>query len=125
MEFDYTEHDEGRGFSYWDADPVLRDEVACVYTDEEHDWGAESLAEFGRLVGEEVVDNSDAIDDNPPELRTYDKHGEVVNEVEYPPEQHRQRAVLAFEYGARRTCSARHRDRDRTDAADIRFRRST
>ena len=99
MEFDYSEHDEGRGFSYWEADPVLRDEVARVYDEDEHDWGAERLAEFGRLVGEEVVDNSDAIDDNPPELRTYDKHGEVVNEVDYPPEQE-ENDRIAFENGA-------------------------
>ena len=99
MGFDYSEHEEGRGFSYWDADPVLRDEVARVYEDEEHGWGAERLAEFGRLVGEEVADNSDAIDDNPPELRTYDKHGEVVNEIVYPPEQS-ENDRIAFENGA-------------------------
>ena len=97
--FEYSEHEEGRGFSYWDADPVLREEVERVYTDEQNEWGTRRLAEFGRLVGEEVVDNSDAIDENPPELRTYDRHGEVVNEVVYPPEQE-ENDRIAFENGA-------------------------
>ena len=99
MDFDYSEHEQGRGLSYWRSDPVLRDEIERVYTGDEHDWGEKRLAEFGRLVGEEVVENSDAIDENPPELCTYDKHGEVVNEVEYPPEQE-ENDRIAFGNGA-------------------------
>ena len=99
MDFDYSEHEQGRGLSYWESDPVLRDEIERVYTEDEHDWGEKRLAEFGRLVGEEVVENSDAIDENPPELCTYDKHGEVINEVEYPPEQE-ENDRIAFGNGA-------------------------
>jgi len=85
--------------NYWEADRALQREVGRVYSPEEYDWGADRLTEFGRLVGERVVDNSDRIDENPPELRTYDKHGEVVNEVVYPPEQ-KENDRIAFENGA-------------------------
>jgi len=96
---DYAGHDEGRGMSYWSVDPVLRNEVKRVYSSDEYGYGAERLAEFGRLCGERVADNSDVIDDNPPELDTYDKHGEVVNRVSYHPAQ-RENDRIAFGNGA-------------------------
>jgi len=95
----YSRYDEGRGMNYWEVDPVLRRETERVYSDDEYDWGAERLGEFGRLVGEDVADNSDVIDDKPPELQTYDRHGEVINRVKYHPAQH-ENDRIAFENGA-------------------------
>jgi acyl-CoA dehydrogenase len=96
---DYSVHEEGRGMNYWEVDPVLRDEIERVYSSDEYEWGAGRLSRFGRLCGEEVTDNSDTIDENPPELHTYDKEGEVVNRVEYHPAQH-ENDRIAFENGA-------------------------
>ncbi len=99
MTVDYTRYDEGRGMNYWEVDPVLRREVERVYSDDEYVWGEDRFDEFGRLVGERVADNSDVIDDNPPELDTYDKEGEVINRVRYHPAQH-ENDRIAFENGA-------------------------
>ena len=95
----YSEYDEGRGMNYWEVDPALRREVERVYSKDEYGWGEKRLSEFGRLVGERVADNSDIIDENPPELETYDKYGDDLNRVTYHPAQH-ENDRIAFENGA-------------------------
>ncbi|MFP4175249.1 MAG: acyl-CoA dehydrogenase family protein, partial [Halobacteriales archaeon] len=96
---EYTGYDEGRGMNYWNVDPVLRREVERVYSEDEYSWGEQRLSKFGGLVGERVADNSDIIDDNPPELETYDRYGDVLNRVSYHPAQG-ENDRIAFENGA-------------------------
>jgi len=81
---DYGELDEGR-CNYWAYDPTLRFEARRTYPDEEFDWAESLLDEYGAVVGTDIADNSDLIDRHEPELHTYDKEGEVQNEVEYHP----------------------------------------
>jgi acyl-CoA dehydrogenase len=83
---DYGQHEEGRAVNYWELDRSLQDEIERVYGDDYED-GTELLAEFGEVVGHKMADNADIIDKNGPELHTYDKHGDIINEVEYHPAQ--------------------------------------
>jgi acyl-CoA dehydrogenase len=84
---DYGQFEEGRHVNYWELDEVLQFEIQRVYDDDEFEWGRERLSTFGEAVGHTIADNADVIDNHGPELHTYDKHGEVLNEVEYHPTQ--------------------------------------
>ncbi|MDY6780684.1 MAG: acyl-CoA dehydrogenase family protein [Halobacteria archaeon] len=96
--FDYGDLDEGRGVNYWEYDPTLRREARRIYGEEFEDASAK-LSRFGEVIGNQVADNSDVIDDKGPELRTYDKNGDVVNQVDYHPKQF-ENERLVFESGA-------------------------
>jgi acyl-CoA dehydrogenase len=84
---DYSQFEESRHVNYWELDRTLQDELSRIYSSDEFEWGAERLAAFGEAVGHEMADNADTIDEHGPELHTYDKHGDVLNEVEYHPAQ--------------------------------------
>jgi len=99
MSLDYTGFDRGRDLNFWHHDPVLRSEVERTYAETDLDWAEPRLEAFGGLVGEKVAENANLIDQHGPELNTYDRHGEVVNEVSYHPAQlENERAV--YEAGA-------------------------
>lgn len=95
---DYSQFEEGRHINYWELDEVLQFEIQRIYDDDEFEWGCERLSAFGEAVGHTMADNSDVIDDHGPELHTHDKHGEVVNEVEYHPAQF-ENERLVYEHG--------------------------
>lgn len=84
---DYSQFEEGRNVNYWALDRTLQDEIRRIYDSDEFEWGVSRLSAFGEAVGHEMADNSDTIDKNGPELHTYDKHGDLLNEVEYHPAQ--------------------------------------
>jgi len=84
---DYGQFEEGRHCNYWALDRTIQRELARVYPDEAFAWAEPRLSGFGEVVGEVIADNADYIDSHGPELRTYNKHGEVQNLVEYPAEQ--------------------------------------
>ena len=85
--FEYADYEEGRNVNYWRLNPALQAEVRRVYPDEEFEWATERLDEFGEVVGHRIADNADVVDEHGPELRTYDKHGDLLNEVRYHPKQ--------------------------------------
>ena len=85
--FDYGDHDAGRHLNYWRHDPALQAEARRVYPDDEFAWAESRLDEFGGVVGETIADNADVVDEHGPELHTYDREGEVANEVTYHPAQ--------------------------------------
>ncbi|MEF8756959.1 MAG: acyl-CoA dehydrogenase family protein, partial [Halobacteriales archaeon] len=85
--FDFGAFEEGRGLNYWSLEPALARELRRVYPDEEYEWAEPKLEAFGAVVGEAMADNADAIDEHGPELRTFDKHGNLLNAVEYHPAQ--------------------------------------
>ena len=85
--FDYSEYTEGRDCNYWRLNRALQAEARLVYPDEEFEWAADRLDEFGAIVGETIADNAELLDDHDPELRTFDKHGDLKNTVEYHPAQ--------------------------------------
>ncbi len=85
--FDYSRYEEGREVNYWEMNPVLQAEVRRTYPDDEFEWAKDRLDDFGAVVGHTIADNADRIDDHGPELQTYDKHGDLANEVHYHPDQ--------------------------------------
>jgi acyl-CoA dehydrogenase len=93
---DYSEYEHGQDCNYWELDPAIRRTVKRrIGLDDEME---RRLREFGGTVGEQVSPNADTVADNPPELRTYDRNGERVNEVEYHPK-HIENEKLVYESG--------------------------
>ncbi|WP_423751099.1 acyl-CoA dehydrogenase family protein [Salinirarus marinus] len=84
---DYSQFNEGKDVNYWELDRTLQYELERIYGDDEFAWGEPRLSEFGEAVGHTMAENADVIDDHGPELRTYDRDGDVVNEIEYHPAQ--------------------------------------
>ena len=87
MPLDYSAYDDGQHVNYWRLNRTLQDEAERVYPSDEYEWAAERLDEFGSVVGNTVSPNADRIDKHDPELQTYDKHGDLLNEVHYHPDQ--------------------------------------
>ncbi|WP_255149606.1 acyl-CoA dehydrogenase family protein [Halorarius halobius] len=83
---DFGAFERGRDCNYWDLDPTLRGEAERVYPDEEFAWAEADLSELGHATGHRLADAAAEADRTGMELRTYDRHGEVRNEVKYPAE---------------------------------------
>ena len=96
--FDYGQYEEGRDLNYWALEPALAREARRVYPDAEYDWASDILEDFGAVVGETIADNSDTIDRHGPILHTYDRRGDLLNEVEYHPAQF-ENERLSYETG--------------------------
>lgn len=96
--FDYGSFDEGRDVNYWELNPVLRAEAERQYPDDEFAWAEDRLHEFGHIVGHTIAENADRIDRHGPELRTHDKHGDLLNEVQYHPDQFENERLI-YEHG--------------------------
>ncbi|WP_327052021.1 acyl-CoA dehydrogenase family protein [Halomicrococcus gelatinilyticus] len=96
--FDYGDLDAGRDVNYWRHDPALQAEARRVYPDDEFEWAESKLDDFGDVVGTTIADNADVVDDHGPELHTYDRAGEVANEVVYHPVQ-AENEQLTYERG--------------------------
>ncbi len=93
---DYSEYERGQDCNYWELDPAIRRTVERrIGLDDETEG---RLREFGETVGKQVSPNADVVADNPPELRTYDRNGERVNEVVYHPK-HTENERLVYESG--------------------------
>jgi putative acyl-CoA dehydrogenase len=74
------------GYDLYEADPVLGE---AVYR-EGAGWAAERLRALGTLAGgAEAIAWGEAADANPPVLRTHDRYGRRVDEVEFHPAWHR------------------------------------
>jgi len=98
LPIDYGAFEEGQGVNYWTLEPALAREARRVYPEEEYDWAEQRLHDFGATVGETVAPNSDVIDAHGPELSTYDRHGDLLNAVEYHPAQF-ENERLSYESG--------------------------
>jgi acyl-CoA dehydrogenase len=85
---DYGRLAAGRDCNYWALDPTLRRAARRAYPDDEFAWAASRLADWGETVGHQVVANAEVVEHHGPELHTYDRDGEVANEVVYHPSQH-------------------------------------
>jgi acyl-CoA dehydrogenase len=95
---DYATLEEGRHCNYYTYDRALQFELRRRCDADELDWGEPHLHEFGEMIGFTVADNADVAENNPPELRTYDKHGDIANEVVYHPS-HTENERLVYEAG--------------------------
>ncbi len=95
---DYGRHEAGRHLNYWGVDPALRAEVERTYPETEFEWAEAELSDLGEVSGHTIADNAEIIDREGHELRTYDKHGEIQNHVQYHPLQH-ENDELVYERG--------------------------
>jgi acyl-CoA dehydrogenase len=95
---DYARLDAGSDCNYWELDRTLSFEAERSYSAGEWDWARERLAEWGEVLGTTVAENAAVVDRHGPELHTYDRDGNVANEVEYHPLQH-ENERLAYERG--------------------------
>ncbi|MEF8840477.1 MAG: acyl-CoA dehydrogenase family protein [Haloarculaceae archaeon] len=85
---DYGRFDRGRGdaLNYWTLDPTLRFEARRAYPEGEYEWARDRLEAFGDAVAGPIAENAEEIDRQGMDLDTYDRDGEVINEVRYPAE---------------------------------------
>ncbi len=95
---DYEQYERGRYCNYWELDGTIQRELQRVYPEDEFEWAAPRLAEFGAVVGNTIADNADYADKHGPELHTYDRDGTVQNYVDYP-EPLKETEQLAYEAG--------------------------
>jgi acyl-CoA dehydrogenase len=112
---EYGRLDAGRDCNYWTLDPTLRYEARRVYPDDAFAWAEPLLSEFGAVCGNEIADRADRIDRHPPQLHTYDADGEILNEVEYHPDQAANERVTYGEF--RLTHDPFHAPPDRDEPA--------
>ncbi len=93
---DYRSLDRGRNCNYWTYDQAIQRtvEYRCGPDDEL----CHLLSSFGEVIGTTVTNNADVVEDNPPTLRTYNRHGERVNQVDYHPA-HLENEKLVYENG--------------------------
>lgn len=96
---DYSTWEAGRDCNYWALDRTLQAAARRTYDEEEFEWAEPQLREFGLITGTTIVDNSDVIDCHGPELHTYDRWGEVQNEVEYHPKQFENERITYGKFG--------------------------
>jgi putative acyl-CoA dehydrogenase len=74
------------GYDLYDADPVLGHALAR----EGSAWAEDGLRALGTLAGSpETIALGEAADTHPPVLRTHDRYGRRVDEVEFHPAWHR------------------------------------
>jgi acyl-CoA dehydrogenase len=92
---DYAALERGRDCNYWEYDHALQ---RTVERRGNVDGLDELLSSFGELIGTTVTNNADVVEDNPPELRTFDRNGNLVNEVDYHPA-HLENERLVYENG--------------------------
>ncbi len=114
---EYGTFETGRDVNYWDLDRTLQFEARRTYPDEEFAWAESRLSEFGDVVGTTVADNADRIDRHGPELHTYDKEGDIRNEVKYHPAQHENERIAYEEFGL--THDAFHAPPDRDEPVGL------
>jgi putative acyl-CoA dehydrogenase len=74
------------GYDLYEADPVLGEAMAR----EGAGWASERVRALGALAGSpEAIGWGEAADASPPALRTHDRYGRRVDEVEFHPAWHR------------------------------------
>ena len=95
----YGDYEEGRNCNYWELDPTLRFEARRVYPEAEFEWAEPVLDEFGEVLGHRMADTADRIDREGHELRSFDKYGDRLNEVEYHPLVGEQEEIVYEEFG--------------------------
>ena len=74
------------GYDLYENDPVLGEALGHQGAG----WAADRLRALGALAGTpEAIAWGEAADTNPPRLRTHDRHGRRIDEVEFHPAWHR------------------------------------
>jgi putative acyl-CoA dehydrogenase len=84
-------------YNTWHSDTALRAAVER----EGGAWGAEHLSAYGALAGGELMELGVAANENKPKLRSFDRYGRRLDEVEFHPSYHEimRRAMRAGVHG--------------------------
>jgi len=81
-------------YNAWLSDTALREAVAR----EGGGWAAAHLEAFGAIVGGELMELGYTANENRPKLRSFDRYGHRIDEVEFHPAYHRV-MQLGMQYG--------------------------
>ena len=72
-------------YDLWASDRALQEAVKR----EGGGWGEPSLAAYGPVAGGELMELGFAANENKPRLKTFDRYGNRIDEVEFHPAWHR------------------------------------
>ncbi|HSW14061.1 MAG TPA: isovaleryl-CoA dehydrogenase [Solimonas sp.] len=81
-------------YNAWLSDTALREAVQR----EGGGWAEAHLAEFGAVAGGELMEQGYLANENKPKLRSFDRYGHRIDEVEFHPAYHRV-MQLGMQYG--------------------------
>jgi putative acyl-CoA dehydrogenase len=81
-------------YNAFTSDAPLRDALVR----EGGDWGAATLAQVGEVTGGEMMELGFAANENKPKLKSFDRYGHRIDEVEFHPSWHRL-MQLAMQHG--------------------------
>lgn len=84
---EYGRFEDGSSVNYWEMEPALARAFGHAYRTDAFERAEASLRSFGQTVGHRIAPNAEIIDDNGPELSTYDRKGNLVNDVTKHPAQ--------------------------------------
>jgi putative acyl-CoA dehydrogenase len=73
-----------RDYNVWEVDTPLREAVER----EGGGWAADHLSEYGARAGSDLLDAGYAANENKPKLRSFDRYGRRIDEVEFHPAYH-------------------------------------
>lgn len=83
-----------RDYNVWTSDTALREAVER----EGAGWAGDHLEEYGELAGGRLVDVGFTANENKPKLRSFDRYGRRIDEVEFHPAYH-ELMTEAMRYG--------------------------
>ena len=72
-------------YNAWLTDTALREAVSR----QGGGWAEDALAAFGEVAGGELMELGYTANENPPKLRSHDRYGHRIDEVEFHPAYHR------------------------------------
>lgn len=73
-----------KDYNVWETDMALREAVER----EGAPWATDHLSEYGAQVGGELIDLGFEANENRPKLRSFDRYGHRIDEVEFHPSYH-------------------------------------
>lgn len=82
------------GYNSFLSDPTLQ----AALTHYGAGWAQEAATAFGAAAGSELLEQGRLANENPPKLKTFDRYGHRIDEVEFHPAYHRCMA-LGMEHG--------------------------
>ena len=83
-----------QGYNAYALDAALKSAVLR----EAGDWGESDLQAYGQVAGGELIELGFAANENKPKLKTFDRYGHRIDEVEFHPAYHRTMS-LAMQHG--------------------------
>ncbi len=82
---EYGEFDSAIGLNWYEIDPNLRQMAHRRLEPADLKWCEPELVRVGALVGGPIAERAEITDKNPPQLLTFDRWGERIDEVRHHP----------------------------------------